>query len=183
MTNIRRINLFAGAGAGKSTLAHRLVGDLKSQGLNCELVREAAKPYAYKKLPIKPWQHLELFSKQIKWELEFLDNGVDLVVCECPSMLCCIYGRINKFKDSLQLEEINDDYEIDYSSVNILLERNKDLKYNSEGRFQDYKQALEIDTIIEKYVHSEFLDALLRYKVGDDSSYHKLLNNLGGKLV
>ena len=49
MKNTLIVNLFGGAGIGKSTLMARIFSELKVQGYDCEMVTEFAKDLVWKK--------------------------------------------------------------------------------------------------------------------------------------
>ena len=49
MKNTLIINLFGGAGIGKSTLMARIFSELKVQGYDCEMVTEFAKDLVWEK--------------------------------------------------------------------------------------------------------------------------------------
>lgn len=148
VTKSHRINLFGGPGSGKSTIAHRLTGYLKSKGLNVEFVLEAAKKHAYKKEPIQNWMNLHLTNEQIESEGVYLDNGVGTVICECPVALCYFYGMYGNFVGHPSLRNLNFWWDEKYPAVNIFIERNES-HYIELGRYQDLKQAKELDAFIK----------------------------------
>lgn len=60
---IRRINLFGGAGCGKSCLASKLFADLKAKNYKIELVQEWIKPWAYDGRFPKSWDQFYVFAQ------------------------------------------------------------------------------------------------------------------------
>lgn len=61
---LRVVNLFAGPGAGKSTLATGVFHELKLQGINCEYVSEIAKDLTWEKRHNSLNFQLYVFAKQ-----------------------------------------------------------------------------------------------------------------------
>jgi hypothetical protein len=130
------VNLFAGPGAGKSTVAAGVFEELKWQGVEVELVREFAKDEVWA-------DHKKSFGNQlyltgIQSHRQFvLRDEVDVVITDSPIILGCLYGASPKLSEAL-LEEFNQ-----YNNINYFLQRTK--AYNPKGRNQNAEEAKTVD--------------------------------------
>ena len=86
------INLTGAPGAGKSTGAAKLFYELKTLGINCELVSEFAKD--------KTWEHnMEALSNQVYvfgkqfYRISRCANQVDVIITDSPLLLSVIYNH------------------------------------------------------------------------------------------
>lgn len=145
MTKI--INLFAGPGAGKSTMAAALFANLKMKGINCELVHEIAKILVWEKrneaLKCQPY----IFGKQL-FMLERLIEQVEYIITDSPILLSPIYDRS---KNQL-FKEFVVDYFKKMDNINIFLERNSNRLYNPKGRNQTEEESKQIDIQIKNFL-------------------------------
>ncbi len=153
----RRISLYGGPGASKSTTAALLYANLKllRQQQKCpytiELVREYAKELVYQKVDIKAEMQHDILLEQYGREFGFLHFGVDLIVTDSPLWLSVIYGR--KLGTSKLQEVIEDLKKVDavWPSLNIFITRPD--SFDSHGRLQDRKEAEVIDGEIMNLFH------------------------------
>lgn len=134
------VNLFAGPGAGKSTMAAALFADLKGYGLNAELVTEFAKECAWEgregPLRCQPY----VFGQQL-WRIERLrGRGVSVVVTDSPVLLSAVYAPPDT---PPSLVEAIKHYHRSADALNVFIRRAK--PYNPVGRFQTADQASELD--------------------------------------
>jgi nicotinamide riboside kinase len=146
----RRVNLYAGPGNAKSTLAAYLYAQLKIKDCNVELVREFVKEFVYLKIRIESFDQLFIFANQIRQEDLVLRNGVDFIVTDCPVMLGIAYCKHYGLHGWQGLEIIEQDFEKKYPSLNILLKRSPDIPYKEFGRFQNKEEALKVDNLIHR---------------------------------
>jgi nicotinamide riboside kinase len=145
---IRRINLFAGPGAGKSVTAAGLYYFLGKTGLDVELVREFIKEeMVYNDRFPEGFDQQWIFGSQMHREEKALRNN-DLIVTDCPLLLSVVYTE--KYEapgaDAMTSQAIR--FERDYPSLNIFLDR-EGIEYKDAGRYQDLEGALEIDDWIK----------------------------------
>jgi deoxyadenosine/deoxycytidine kinase len=144
-----RINLYAGPGAGKSTLASWLFAELKLRGYSIELVSEYVKSWAIEKRKIHPFHQVYFMGRQLEYEYRFLTNGVRNIVTDSPVFLAATYARLynpHLLEVANQMESIISTYEKKHPSVNIFLRRGD--YYQQEGRFHDRKASEQIDLAI-----------------------------------
>jgi nicotinamide riboside kinase len=149
------INLYGGPSAGKSTSAAYLYFLLKITGFNVELVREYVKEWIWDERKFSQYDQVYFLGKQIRRE-SLLLNKVEFIVTDAPVMMNLMYAEkyCGKFISAGVREATINYYEQakedKFNHVHILLNRSK--PYQSEGRFQSEKEAIEIDT----EVHSMF---------------------------
>lgn len=135
------INIFGGPGSGKTTLAARLFSEFKERGV------EAAQPEEHAKLAIwsgQPW----LLDEQVvllgrTWEtLHALSDKVDVIIVDSPILLCSVYARDREpsaFHSYVAHLHTRTD------RLNLLLDRDPDLGYSTNGRRENAHEALVVD--------------------------------------
>lgn len=130
------INLTGAPGAGKSTGAAKLFYELKTLGINCELVSEFAKD--------KTWEHNAtalncqeyIFGKQ-SYRLKRCRDEVDVIITDSPLPLTIIYTHdalIKKPLTDLVMAVYNS-----YDNINFFINRVK--PYNPKGRNQTAEES------------------------------------------
>lgn len=139
------INLFAGPGCGKSTLASYIFYLLKKDGYNAELVTEYAKELTWEENFDKLSDQLYVTSKQNR-KLSRLKNKVDIVVTDCPLLLGIHYATPEYIGGHFE-PMVYSLFET-YNNFNIFLERVK--PYHKVGRTQTEDEARNIDKSIKK---------------------------------
>ena len=150
-TKIRRIGFLGGPGTGKSTCATRLFSELKSLQYNIEYISEYAKKWAIDKKPIKEYDQIYLMGKQQHYEYQNLCNGFTHIITDSPMFLTCIYAKLyypNNKRLFDGLKKLVLDYELQYPSLNIFLNRDARF-YNPLGRYQTEEEAKKIDEFIQ----------------------------------
>jgi hypothetical protein len=150
--SIRRINLFAGPGVGKSTAAAWLFARLKMVNIHSDLVREHVKEWAYEGRKISGFDQLWLFAEQIRREELLLRCGVEVLVTDSPIRLAVAYSHLYKYPFAQNLIALADMFDEMYTPLNIILKRNTSEKYCTEGRYETEEKALEADQVIRKAV-------------------------------
>lgn len=154
---IRRINFFAGPGAGKSTVASYLFSQLKIANYLVEFVPEYIKKWAWQKRVAESWSQVYVFGKQLYSEYSVLETNNEVtLICECPVMMNVAYCSIQHCNCMEQLHEIALKFEQSYPSCNIFLDRYSG-PYQQEGRYQSYKEALEVDSQLLAFLHNTLI--------------------------
>lgn len=142
------INLFAGSGAGKSSLSAKLFSDMKSNGYHVELVTEYAKEKAWRGEKIGPYDQIKITGIQSSREAN-LYHKLDYVITDSPLLLGPIY-ELYYTKNSLMLDAVNKLMtKAEVNGVvyhNFFLKRQK--KFDKRGRFETEAQANEVDKLI-----------------------------------
>lgn len=143
------VNLYAGPGAGKSTMAAGLFYRLKTEGVNCELVREYAKDLVWRghhEMLTDPAGQIYIFAKQLK-RFQDVIGKVDVVLTDSPVLLSAVYGSsLSKAFTALVLDEVGK-----MNNLNIVLKRVKE--YVPIGRGQTKQQAEDLDVEIAGTVY------------------------------
>lgn len=150
MTKI--INFYGGPGTGKSTSAALVYARLKQAGVNCELVREYVKDWAWEKRPHSTYDQLYFMGKQIRRE-SMLYNKVDVVITDSPVMLGVYYS--SKYSPQTVADGVEAATRGYYTQarldghehVHVFLKRSK--AYNPNGRYQNEEEANAIDAEIK----------------------------------
>lgn len=149
---IRRINLFAGPGVGKSTWATGLFHSLKMRHRNIEHTGEYVKGWSYQGRTIRRFDQLYIFAKQHQYEYRYLVSGVDEVITDSPTFLPYVYSLLYGSEPlAAPLLDINLSYEKEFPSLAVYLHRGG-VPYNPLGRFQDFKAAQGIDNAINYFL-------------------------------
>lgn len=146
MNNTLVINLFGGPGCGKSTTMARLFADLKSQGMNVEMVSEFAKDLVYELRQETMKDELYIFAKQ--HHRMFRVNGkVDIIITDRPLLLTNIYVSLYLPKDdySINLQKLVRSTFKTFNNINIVLDRTGIEYKGDEARLQSLKESEEID--------------------------------------
>lgn len=142
------INLFGGPGVGKSTTAAKLFVNMKTSGKSVELVTEVAKDFVWEDrqttLTIQPYVTMKQYRNIAR-----LAGKVDYVITDAPIMLGILYGgRYNKLPELYSQLIVDLHKQILSPNINILLTR--EFKYDTNGRYQNELEAVEIDSEIEQ---------------------------------
>ena len=168
------INLFGGPGCGKSTTMARLFADLKSQGLNVEMVSEFAKDLVYEHRQETMKDELYIFAKQ-HHRMFRVNDKVDVIITDRPLLLTNIYAKLylpeDDFRDDL-IRLVRTTFN-GYMNYNILLNR-EGIEYKTEGRLQDLEQSKEIDEMTLK----ELVLARQSYSMIRTNNYELILESV-----
>lgn len=145
---VRRINICAGPGCGKSSIAAQVYANLKVEGYSIELATEYVKGWAYLKRNINPFDQFYLLNKQLQEEYVPLVAGVKTIITDSPVFLPYCYATLDfptKVADALI--PIIDYFDEEYKSLYLFLKR--ETVYVEEGRFQTEEKAKIIDERIK----------------------------------
>ena len=150
------INLFAGAGAGKSTVASGLFYYLKNNRLaKCELVNEYAKDLVYDESFVELADQLLVTANQNHRLIKLEKAGVELAIADSPLILGIFYYTPNKHIPKNLFEELLVSTFNSYDNINIFLERDPNITYETYGRKETYEEAVqkdkEIKIFLDKY--------------------------------
>jgi nicotinamide riboside kinase len=174
MKNALVINLFGGPGCGKSTTMARLFADLKTKGLNVEMVSEFAKDLVYEQRQETMKDELYIFAKQ-HHRMFRVNDKVDVIITDRPLLLTNIYAKLylpeNDFRNDL-VNLVRSTFN-NFDNYNILLNRNG-IEYKTEGRLQDLEQSKEIDEMTLK----ELVLSRQSYSMIKTSNYDMILDSV-----
>ena len=157
MKKTKIINLFAGPGAGKSTVASGLFHEMKKLHIKCDAPYEFPKELAWNES-----------NKEIKDQLYVIANQhrgivrsygiVDYIILDSPLLLSLAYKDnytseypANLYGDSFEMMML--DIHNKYDNINIFLER-PDKSHENEGRFHDENTSLQLDRRIKSILEA-----------------------------
>jgi adenylate kinase family enzyme len=143
MTKI--INLVAGPGVGKTTIAALLFGEMKLQHCNVEYVQEYAKHLVWmKEFELLNNQH-HVSNHQYKL-FKSMNNVVDYIVTDGSLLHGLYYNRYvdTNVSNIEKTEKAILDWYNEFDNIVIFLER-QNFAYETAGRIQTYEEAIEID--------------------------------------
>jgi hypothetical protein len=136
------VNLFAGPGAGKSTIASGVFTLLKLHNVNCELVTEFAKDLVWEERKLTIKNQYYVFGKQ-QHRIYRLKDKVDVAVTDSPLLLNLVYGRLTdvKYPDSFFFTVKN--VHNGFDNMNFFIKRAVD--YNDIGRIHEEEECNTLD--------------------------------------
>ena len=172
-----RINIFGGPCVGKTTLASHLYAKLKARGINIEHVPDYVKMWAYEGKKIMPFDQLYFLAKQMRSEMDLLNNGVDVVLTDCPLLLTVCYATKYGFPDVKALESICAEFDCEHPSINIYLRRDGQ-DYTQIGRYENEMEAVIMDDIIYGMLQKNQVE----FKVFDHYDYDAILDYILAEL-
>lgn len=148
------ISLYGGPGAGKSVLAAELYFKMKVAKLDCELVREYVKEWAYEERKISTFDQFYLIGKQIRKE-SFLYGRVNHIITDSPLWIGAFYDNLYQKTDYIGkhvqgFTQFAESKGIRY--YNFILTRN--FPYDPNGRYQTEEEAINIDLSMKSFLDS-----------------------------
>lgn len=167
MTKI--VNLFAGSGAGKSTIAANVFAELKWYGIEVEFAPEYAKEMVWEERNKVFEDQVYIFGKQHYRVTRLIDN-VDIVVTDSPLLLSAFYD--DKYGDLFKqfiLQEHNR-----LHNLNYFVNRVKPFK--EKGRLENEIQAM----INDEKLKDMLIDFGVDYKTinGDKDGVKEIVNDI-----
>jgi|TARA_R110000822_G_scaffold173028_6_gene312608 hypothetical protein len=171
MRETKIINLFAGPGAGKSTIASGIFYEMKKRHIKCDSPYEFPKELAWNES-----------NKVIKDQLYVIANQhrgivrsfgiVDYIILDSPLLLSLAYKDnytssypANLYGDSF--EKMMIDIHNKYDNINIFLER--PIKtHDDDGRFHDEEMSIKLDNKIISILNDNGV-SYTKIKVNDDT--------------
>lgn len=144
------VNLLAGPGAGKSTIASSIFTKLKWSGINCEIASEYAKDLTWEKRFKTFENQVYMFGKQ-HHRIFRLVGQVRVIITDSPLLLTPIYGSMFKTGS----KPLNDLALFEFGkaqNMTFFIKRMKD--YEPKGRNQTEKEAKSIDRKIKRFLQT-----------------------------
>ena len=173
MKKLKVINLFAGPGAGKSTLRADLFGLMKKNQKDVEEVTEFAKDKTWEKNFSALSDQLFVLANQNR-RLDRLKDQVEWVVSDSPILLGVHYKTPDYLPQNFEnlIFELWDTYE----NYNFFIERNH--PYDPVGRNQTEEEAMRIDESIINMLNQSGIP-FTTIKSGDIAHY-QIYNSVFG---
>lgn len=159
------VNFYGGPGSGKSTMAAAVFAELKSNGMNAELVTEYAKKKAWEEA-YKVFECQMYVCAQQIYSMFTVSKHVDIIVTDSPIIMATAYNNGDKLLDAILAREHKK-----YNNIDIFLNRVK--KYNPKGRMQTEDEAKEKD----KQIKAILKDNKIKYieRDGDKKSIEEIV--------
>lgn len=142
--SLKVVNLFAGPGAGKSTLAAGLFNLMKSRDHHVELVTEFAKDLTYEK-NMAALENQFLVAAQQDHRVRRLVGQVEWVITDSPIPMGLCYMARPEF-DFLEATLWGAFHR--YDNRNVFVKRG-DRRYQAYGRNQNHEEAKELDLAVK----------------------------------
>lgn len=139
------INLYAGPGVGKSTVAAGLFYEMKKARKSVELVTEYAKDLTWEQRYNVLSDQVYIFAKQQRRVDRLKNHNIDYVITDGPAPQGLVYhsGKHYKELSALVCAVYNEN-----DNINILLTRH--FRYDPVGRYQTETEALELDRVVKQ---------------------------------
>lgn len=164
------INLFAGPGAGKTTIATSLFSEMKWRNIDVEYVSEIAKDYTWERNFMRLSNQPLIAAEQEYKIFKLADKNLDYVITDSPIILGIFYTNNPTYQEVVKLLWSQ------YSSrnINYFIKRNK--PYKTAGRNQTEEESKEIDCKILRYLQ----DSGCSFKsiLGDKEAVSVILDDL-----
>ena len=172
------INLYAGAGAGKSTLAAGLFSELKMRGLSVELVREYIKKWAWENRIPGKYDQIYIFGHQAREE-GMLYGKLDFLITDSPLMLVPFFEEMLVKKQIIEPAVLNfmnhaKDNGVEYLHFWVP----RPAHYETEGRFQSEEEAKAMDKTLKDWLLSKGID-VIDLPVNHAERLHVILKAIG----
>ena len=154
------INCFYGGPAsGKSTMAATKFAEAKINHINCELVSEYVKQWAWENRKPVSLDQFYFFAKQSRKEYSLLGK-VDEIFTDSPVSLTAYYTKVmGNRKQSLLFNEIYRFYETTMLNSGCVFKhiwvKRGNYTYNPIGRFHTEEEALAIDIDMRSFLTEE----------------------------
>lgn len=130
------VNLFAGPGVGKSTMAASLFVALKMRGVHAELVTEYAKELVYQNL-IAGASQRDIITEQHRRQ-DMLQGKVQVAVTDAPVPLSLVYAPEHERPElCARVQGLVGSW----NTLNVLLHRDLATGYETQGRYQTQEEA------------------------------------------
>lgn len=174
MLDTQIVNLFAGPGAGKSTIAAGTFSELKWNGVEAEIVTEFAKDLVWA-------GHIDCLQNQLRVSGEQLERvrrligKVEVIVTDSPILLGAFYGK-----------DLGDDYKRmivglhnSFNNLNYFIKRTK--PYHENGRLQNEDEAKIVDMGVRAMLSNYNVPykEMLGTRIGQASLVEDILIQLG----
>ncbi len=161
------VNAFGGPGVGKTTCCWAIASELKKRGILAEYVSEYAKELVYEErfdMLNDSMEKQKIIYAEQKHRLDRLIGKVKVVVTDSPLLLSIIYANdaTDEFKKDI-IDGFNS-----YNNFNIIVLRDKRLKYEQAGRKESKEESFKKD--------KEIKDLLDNNKIYYGTYYHKTID-------
>lgn len=152
---IRRINIYAGPGAGKSTFAAKIFAELKIRGCDVEHVAEYVKTWAHEGRMPQSYDQMYILGHQLHRE-DLALRHVQHIVTDCPLFLGPAYAQFYGFRGWRILLEMCKLFDEDFQPLNFYLDRT--VPYLDKGRYQSESEGRRFDAHLRQMLDANLKD-------------------------
>lgn len=148
------VNLYAGPGAGKTTCAWLIAGELKKRNIVTEYVSEYAKELVWDKrfaLLDGSYENQMQVIKEQEHRLSRLRGSVEVIVTDSPLLMSNMY--IKERQEEYE-KTVRDMYE-HYNNFNLFINRGE--HFEKEGRMHNLQESRGIDNQIKQYLDAKHI--------------------------
>ena len=145
------INVFGGAGAGKTVACMDICQQLKKAGYNAEYVSEYCKDLVYEDsdmLDGTAKNQFKILQEQMR-RVDRLIGQVDFIVTDSPVLLNEVYNKELTSEYKEMVEDIFDQYQ----NFNFIIRRDN-AYYQTEGRIHTLEESMEKDNQIKEMLQT-----------------------------
>lgn len=183
MADTKVINFCGGPGVGKTLMAALTFGKMKLLGKKVEYVQEYAKKLVWSNDMLKFRDQYYVSIKQFEL-LKSVVEHVDYIVMDGSLFLGLYYNRyyIHSTSNVEKTEGIILDCYNQFDNINIYIERNKKIEYETIGRVQNYEEAVAVDVGLLNIL-SEYNISYKTFKSSEDeinNIINYILGNVNG---
>lgn len=165
------INLFGNPGSGKSTVAAYLFSELKSRGLEVELVTETAKDLVWDEDRKRLSNQMYVFSTQLH-RVDRLIGKVQYIITDSPLLLQIGYYKERHLPASKAFKKLCIAYNKRYNNINIWLKTNKNISQVGRAEINlnpmKYITNMEYDFKTDCTKKVDILTFILRNKIQEE---------------
>ena len=144
------IAFYGGPGSGKSSIAYKLAGALKSKHINCELVTEVAKDVTWEQNFHQLKNQLFIVAKQFD-RIRRLEDKVNYIIMDAGLLQNIPYFKDERYKEELTKIMIN--LHNSYKTINFFVHR--PMNYDINGRKEDLQESIDIDNLTLQILKDE----------------------------
>ena len=146
------VNLFAGPGAGKSTLAAQIYAELKKRHIDAEYVPEFPKELVYEERYLTLKDQVFVFATQ-NHKIWTAARHNQVVVTDSPILLSTVYNP----ETSVNFRTLVVEMHRQYQSLNIVLKRSPET-HTPVGRVHSLTESISLDNRIRTVLEGEGID-------------------------
>jgi hypothetical protein len=158
------LNFFGGPGVGKTIIASDAFSALKRNFIKCDQSPEYIKGKLREKAMKVVQNQIYIFGKQ-QFKLFSLKDDLDVIVTDSPILLSAIYdGNKCPYLKALILNEFGK-----YRNINYYIQRDVNVPYEQEGRYQDEHGAKLVDESVKVFLDENSVQYDILNGIGKDS--------------
>lgn len=158
------VNFIGGPGCGKTIITNELFCKLKRAYITCDIVPEYFKKKLREKAEKVIQNQIYIFGKQ-QFHLFSMKDDVEVIITDSPILLPAFYDKTKcPHLAELSIKEYNS-----YNNLLYFIERDESIAYETEGRYQDFNEAKQVDADLQDFLWHHAIDYKVIKGIGEDS--------------